>query len=96
MTLDELRADRPNLGFAVYAYEPGKPVTLEIHDADGQTYSVTTPTLEAAIGVAFPSVVSRVPSGDESHSSSLRPRRYSPSVAEEADGPVETTGDVFS
>lgn len=54
MTFDELRALHPQLGFAVYAYEPGGAVTLEVHAPDGQTYEFTGPTLEAAIEAAFP------------------------------------------
>jgi hypothetical protein len=32
MTFDQLRQAHPHLGFAVYAYDPGLGVTLEIMD----------------------------------------------------------------
>lgn len=53
MTFDELRTANPDLGFAVYAYEPGDEVTLEVTADDGQ-FTFTAPTLEAAIKAAFP------------------------------------------
>lgn len=52
--LDDLRGRFPHLGFGVYAYEPGKPVTLEIHTPDGKTYEIRGPTLGACITKAFP------------------------------------------
>lgn len=58
MTLDELRAAHPELGLAVYAYEPGGVVTLEIHDG-GHVYPFGGTTLQEAIEKAFP--VSCVP-----------------------------------
>lgn len=53
-SLDDLRAEHPALGFAVYAYEPRGPVVLEIHAPDGALYTFPGPTLEAAIAAAFP------------------------------------------
>ena len=53
MTLDDLRALRPDLGFAVYAYIPGEPVTLEVL-AGADTFTFAAPTLDAAIEAAFP------------------------------------------
>ena len=53
MTLDDLRAAHPALGFAVYAYEPGGQVTLEIHAAEG-VFTFRAATEEAAIAAAFP------------------------------------------
>lgn len=53
MTLDDLRALRPDLGFAVYAYEPGGEVTLEVL-AGADTFTFSAPTLTAAIEAAFP------------------------------------------
>lgn len=53
MTFDELRAERPDLGFAVYAYEPDGPVTLEVLAAEGQ-FTFRGPTLADAIETAFP------------------------------------------
>lgn len=41
-TLDELRAAHPALGFALYAYEPGGPVTLEVlAPATNETFTFT-------------------------------------------------------
>ena len=53
-SLDELRRAHPELGAALYAYEPGGPVTLEIHTPDGQVYPFTGDTEAAALAVAFP------------------------------------------
>ena len=53
-TLDELRAERPHLGFALYALEPGGPVTFEVHAGDGQVFAFTGPTEEAVLRRAFP------------------------------------------
>ena len=52
--LDELRLKFPLLGFAVYAMEPGKGVTLEVYAPDGQVFSFRGPTVAAAIERAFP------------------------------------------
>lgn len=62
MSWDELRAAHPELAFAVYAYEPGGPVTLEVLTPDGAAYVFKAETLDAAIAVAFPP--EHVPSGD--------------------------------
>lgn len=56
MTLDDARAAFPKLGLALYAYEPGGPITLEVHANDGQTFSFTGPTEAAVIARAFPSL----------------------------------------
>ncbi|MGF7008137.1 hypothetical protein [Aminobacter sp. BE322] len=53
-SLDELRAAYPHLGFAVYALEPGGTVTLEVHTPDGQLFTWSAPTVDAAIARAFP------------------------------------------
>ena len=53
-SLDELRAAHPLLGFALYAYEPAGPVTLEIHAPDGGVFTFTGPTAAAAVAAAFP------------------------------------------
>lgn len=53
MTFDELREKYPRLGFAVYGLEPGKGVTLEIHDGD-EVYTFRGRTAAAAIETAFP------------------------------------------
>lgn len=51
--LDDLRALHPHLGFALYAYEPGGPVTLEIHDG-GHVFQFRAPTEAAVLATAFP------------------------------------------
>ena len=61
MSLDKARAAFPLLGLALYAYEPGGPVTLEVHTADGQTFSFTGPTEAAVIARAFPSLAEAAP-----------------------------------
>lgn len=53
MTIDELRSRFPTLALAVYAMEPGGPVTFEVYD-DGQVYTFTGDTVAAAITLAFP------------------------------------------
>lgn len=53
MTLDELREVRPDLGLAVYAFEPGGDVTLEIH-FEGEIFPFQAPTVAGAIEAAFP------------------------------------------
>ncbi len=54
MTLDEARAAYPHLGMAVYAFEPGGAVTLEVHAPNGETWTFSAPTEAAAIALAFP------------------------------------------
>lgn len=56
-SLDDARAAFPKLGLAVYAYEPGGPVTLEVHAADGQVFTFSGPTVAAVLIRAFPSLV---------------------------------------
>lgn len=53
-SLDDLRAERPELGFALYAITPGEPVTLEVHAPDGDVFTFHGPTEQAAIDRAFP------------------------------------------
>lgn len=54
MTLDDIRARYPALGFAVYAMEPGGAVTLETYPPDGSVFSFTGRTVQEAIDKAFP------------------------------------------
>ena len=54
MTLDELRNDNPELAFALYALEPGGPVTFEVITPDEQVFTFKGPTAQAAIDSAFP------------------------------------------
>lgn len=52
-SLDDLRTARPDLAFALYAMDPGGPVTLEVHHA-GQVYTFKGATEADAIIAAFP------------------------------------------
>lgn len=52
-TLDDLRAAYPQIGFALYAYTPGGPVTLEVHAAEG-VFTFRGATEAEAIAEAFP------------------------------------------
>lgn len=52
-TLDHLRAALPSLGFALYAYDPEGPVTLEVHSADG-IFAVEAETEAAAVALLLP------------------------------------------
>ena len=52
--LDELRARYPDMGFAVYALEPGGAVTLEVHAPDGRLYSWKGRGVAEVLDVAFP------------------------------------------
>jgi len=54
--LDAVRAAFPRLGLALYAFDPDGPVTLEVHAADGQTFSFTGATVGAVTRRAFPSL----------------------------------------
>mgnify|MGYP007112247724 CR=1 FL=1 len=53
---DRLRAQYPDLGMAVYAYDPRGVVTLEIHtpEADTAPYTFTGATLAEVLARAFP------------------------------------------
>jgi hypothetical protein len=53
---DAVRAAFPRLGLAIYAYDPGGLVQMEVHTADGQVFPFEGPTLAALIGRAFPSL----------------------------------------
>jgi len=64
MTLDELRANQPELGFAVYALEPGGPVTFEVHTPDAQVFAFTGQTAQEAIDEAFPPTAAHQPTAD--------------------------------
>lgn len=54
MTLDDARAAHPGFGYALYALEPGEPVTLEIIADDGQIFTFKGPTEQAVLALAFP------------------------------------------
>jgi hypothetical protein len=51
---DAVRAENPELGFALYAMEPGSDATLEIYTPDGQVFSFAGRTAAEAIDKAFP------------------------------------------
>lgn len=53
-TLDDIRAKYPHLSLALYAYDPGGPVTLELLSADGtwrQQFNAASE--ELAVAAAF-------------------------------------------
>lgn len=54
ISLDDLRAAHPDLGVAIYAYEPGGPVVLELLTPDGRTFTFPAPTVLDALAMAFP------------------------------------------
>lgn len=56
MTLDDIRARYPNLAGAVYFYEPGCPVTLEMISPEGESFSFTAPTVAECVAKAFPEI----------------------------------------
>ena len=47
-SIDMLRKKFPTIGFALYAYEPSEPVTLEVIIKAG-SFKFTQPTEEAAV-----------------------------------------------
>lgn len=53
---DQLRAENPDCGFALYALEPRGPVTLEVipPEADAQVYQFVGATADEAMNKAFP------------------------------------------
>jgi hypothetical protein len=53
MTLDDIRAAYPPLGFAIYALEPGGDVILEVHSPEA-LFTFTGPTTQAVLDAAFP------------------------------------------
>jgi hypothetical protein len=90
MTLDDLRAARPELGLALYAYTPGGDVTLEVH-SDGEVYSFTAATEAEAIEKAFPApAVSQAPASGAAASSSPA------GLAKDVVVGAAETADVFS
>jgi hypothetical protein len=52
-SLDDLRRERPELALALYAFDPGGPVTLEILH-DGRSFTFSGATEAEAILAAFP------------------------------------------
>jgi hypothetical protein len=53
-SLDDIRARHPDLGLALYAFEPAGVVTLEIYAPDGEVYAFKARTVAEAIAIAFP------------------------------------------
>ncbi|MDK4729368.1 hypothetical protein [Rhizobium phaseoli] len=53
-SLDDLRREHPTLGAALYAYQPGEALTLEIHTPDGQVFSWTGASEADVLSQAFP------------------------------------------
>lgn len=53
-SLDDHRAALPHLGFGLYAFEPGGPVTLEIYAPDGTIFTFMADTEAEALMRAFP------------------------------------------
>ncbi|QIG74354.1 hypothetical protein EVC08_042 [Rhizobium phage RHph_N65] len=53
-SLDDARAANPDIGFALYAYQPGEALTLEIHTPDGQVFSWTGASEADVLSQAFP------------------------------------------
>lgn len=56
MTLDDARRAFPKLGLAIYALDPGGPMTLEVHTVDGQVFTFDGPTEADLVARAFPSL----------------------------------------
>ena len=54
MTLDSLRQRLPEFGFAVYAFDPTGPVTVEVHAPDGSVFTRTGDTEDEAWAGLFP------------------------------------------
>lgn len=75
MTLDDIRAAQPALGFALYALEPGGPMVLEVMAPDGQLFRFDGPTEAAVLHLAFP------PSDETPSHEPDTPEQPEPSVA---------------
>lgn len=84
-SLDEARRLFPALGFALYAYTPGLPVTLEVHDGDA-LFSWTADTEAAAFAQAFPDEQPLAAVSDPSSDSPFGPPDELPEI--EADEPA--------
>lgn len=54
MILDGIRTRYPHLALAIYAMDPGGPVTIETYTADGRVFPFTAPTAAEALALAFP------------------------------------------
>lgn len=54
MTLDDLRARFPHLGFALFAMDPADPVTLEAYGPGGETFQWRGASVADVLAKAFP------------------------------------------
>lgn len=57
MIFDDIRARYPNLGFSLFAMEPGEVVTLETYAPDGTVFPFVGDTVEAVLAKAFPEMI---------------------------------------
>ena len=62
MILDDIRARYPQIGLAVYAIDPGGPVTVEAY-MNGQVFPFAAATAVEALALAFPEMMA--PAADE-------------------------------
>lgn len=53
-TFDDLRAALPLTGLAVYAFDPGGPLTMELLTPDGRLLAIERATLAECIAAAMP------------------------------------------
>lgn len=56
MILDDIRARYPRIALAIYAMDPGGPVTVETL-VDGRVFPFTAPTAAEALALAFPEMM---------------------------------------
>lgn len=56
MILDDIRARYPAIGIAVFAMEPGQPVTIETYSGE-QVFAFVGDTVDAALAKAFPEMM---------------------------------------
>lgn len=65
MTIDDVRARYPALAGAIYFYDPGQSVTLEILTPAGESFSFTAPTVAECLAKAFPELTTPEPTEPE-------------------------------
>ena len=58
MTLDDIRRAYPQLGLALYAYDPAGVVTLELHAPDGNVLTYHASSSEEVFARVFPELLS--------------------------------------
>ena len=54
MTFDQIRDLHPHLALAVYAYDPGGEVTVEVISPDGTRFQASGLTLDSILQSLFP------------------------------------------